>query len=138
MIDLGVFSQSNKISNLYTTDLLNSWLTDLNSLQSPFHVHIQDILRYSLIGRGSHSSLLHYNILQMFQKKLVHPIDSVFLLELVTHFDSSNPKATQKYLQIVIVAIQNGCVKNLNQKFSKTLLDRFPEDLILRSILNVA
>ena len=88
----------------------------------------QQLIRFALKNNDECSSLLHYSLLEIVQKKLVTNLTVKFFTQLIAEAakQERNDVQLEKLSQILIVALKANCVEDFNEKAKATLLKKLP------------
>jgi len=137
LINKGVFFDNHN-RDLYTTGLLNTWLSGLNLNNKQLKFDGQKLVRFVLNNNADCSSLLHYNLLEIIQKKLMSNLNFKFFQTLLTDLlrQNENELQIERFSQILIVALQNKCVEDFNEKAKAALIKKLPSNILLAAYLN--
>lgn len=121
---------------MYTTSLLNTWLSGLNLNNKQLKFDGQQLIRFVLRNKEECSSLLHYNLLEIMQKKLISNLNFKFFVSLITELlKDKNEIQLERFSQILIVALQNNCVEDFNEKSKTALIKKLPSNSLLGTYL---
>ena len=121
---------------MYTTNLLNQWLSGLNLNNKQLKFDGQQLIKFALKNKEDCSSLLHYNLLEIIQKKSMLNLNSKFFLILINEqIKEKNDVQFEKLSQILIVALQNNCIDDFNEKTKVNFLKKVPSNTLLNVFL---
>ena len=94
------------------------------------------MIRFVLKHNEDCSSLLHYNLLEIMQKKLISNLNFKFFQSLLTELlKEKNETQSEKFSQILIVALQNKCIDDFNDKSKTALIKKLPSNSLLTTYL---
>lgn len=119
-------------SQIYTTSLLTSWLSGLNlNDNKQIKLNSEPLIEFVLKNKEDCSSHLHYNLLEIIQKRLVTSLSIDFF---INQLNDKNLNM-ERYAQILIVALQNACIDGLNDKSKNVLIKKLPPNSLLGTFL---
>lgn len=122
-----------KDEKTFPPKLLKRWLTDLVQNDTPVSFDGRHLIRHSLLDSHVSDSQLHLLILTCMQKKKVRPLNANFMLSVGKEI--SSPEASDRFAQILVVAIQSGLVSDLTPQVKKQMQKSFAHNELLSLFL---
>jgi hypothetical protein len=138
LIDKGYF---NIVEDVFTPELLTSWLKSLNQLDTSVNINFsgQTLIRYALFGNCQKCSELHFRILEAIERKRMVSLPNQFIIDLATNL-SNRPNDAEKHFmvdrfsQVLFVALQYGIVTKFSNQVKNTLSSLFPDNPLIRTL----